>query len=129
MKDTVPDYLVDGSPGMEGHYRVLRVECGVSDEDAEGAREWDDFPVYDLNFPVSESGRPTRNDYPFLTGNAVRGNMPDVSGLSMREAFQILLRKGLNVKIVGMGRVTKQEPAAGEEYLGRELCVLWGENR
>ncbi len=129
LNETAPYSFDDGSIAMEGRYRVLKVERRMSDGEGEAVAERDDSPVYDLSFQVGKVGRPGRHDYPFIGSESVQGKIPDVSGLSMREAFQVLSREGLNVKTVGMGRITRQEPAAGVEYQGRELCTLWGENR
>ncbi|MCK5403918.1 MAG: PASTA domain-containing protein, partial [Desulfobulbaceae bacterium] len=49
--------------------------------------------------------------------------MPDVIGLSLRKALQVLQPYGLGVKVTGAGRVVRQEPAIGARLTGGE-CVL-----
>lgn len=52
------------------------------------------------------------------------GQMPDLRGLSAREALRMLTRTGLTARMSGDGFVVEQWPAAGS-VLGRDLgCVL-----
>jgi len=39
--------------------------------------------------------------------------MPDFRGMSMRQVLQVMEKKGLNVKLIGSGRVVEQNPAGG----------------
>jgi beta-lactam-binding protein with PASTA domain len=52
--------------------------------------------------------------------------MPDVRGLSARDAMVALSRAGLRVRITGAGSVVSQTPAAGEpiDSGGRALIEL-----
>ena len=126
LDETAPAYLTDASPGMEKRFRILRIDGEEGEAERERGDERRDSPVYDLTLPRAGEGARGSGDYPFVPERPIRGKMPDVSGLSMREAARILSRKGLEVRIVGMGEVARQQPAAGQDYSGSEVCVLWG---
>jgi cell division protein FtsI/penicillin-binding protein 2 len=128
LDETAPEQLDDASPGPEGRYRVMQVGSGERKRSGEESEGNCNPPVYDLNFSRERQTDRTSLHYPFIPDKPVRGKMPDVSGLSMREAIRVLSRKGLEVRVTGMGEVVRQEPAAGENILGRNLCILWGED-
>ena len=50
--------------------------------------------------------------------------MPDLLGLSAREALQIVTRLGLAAQVMGSGFVSSQEPAAGTPVDGITTCIL-----
>jgi beta-lactam-binding protein with PASTA domain len=50
--------------------------------------------------------------------------MPDLHGLSAREAATVAARQGLIVELKGSGRVVAQRPAAGTELEAVMPCVL-----
>jgi cell division protein FtsI (penicillin-binding protein 3) len=50
--------------------------------------------------------------------------MPDLRGLSAREAATLAARQGLVVELKGSGRVVAQTPAAGTEVEAVMTCVL-----
>jgi beta-lactam-binding protein with PASTA domain len=50
--------------------------------------------------------------------------MPDLRGLSAREALRILTRHGMTASMSGDGMVVEQHPAAGEALGATEACVL-----
>jgi cell division protein FtsI (penicillin-binding protein 3) len=52
------------------------------------------------------------------------GEMPDVRGLSGREALRTLTRLGLTARISGDGFVIEQSPAAGALLAHGDACVL-----
>ena len=52
------------------------------------------------------------------------GTVPDVRGLSARNALRKLSRFGITARMVGDGFVTGQEPAPGTPVDGRTVCRL-----
>lgn len=52
------------------------------------------------------------------------GLMPDLHGLSAREAVRLLTRSGLTARMQGSGFVAEQSPAAGTPLGPDEVCVL-----
>lgn len=58
-----------------------------------------------------------------LSARANRRQMPDLHGVSLRKALQVLNQYDLKVRIQGVGRVVEQQPAAGTTLNGEE-CVL-----
>ncbi len=128
LDKTAPEQLDEDSPGLEERYRFLQVGSREREGSKKKSEEDRDPPVYDLNFSNEHQTDRTALHYPFVPDRPVRGKMPDVSGLSIREAIQVLSRKGIEIRVTGMGKVVRQEPAAGENILGKNLCILWGED-
>ena len=54
----------------------------------------------------------------------VDGEMPDLRGLSAREALRTLTSAGLTARMTGQGFVVEQSPAAGTILGGSNTCVL-----
>lgn len=54
------------------------------------------------------------------------GTMPDVTGLTIREARRLMLANGVPVSCQGVGTVTAQEPKPGADIAGTSLCILKG---
>jgi membrane peptidoglycan carboxypeptidase len=52
------------------------------------------------------------------------GLMPDLRGLSAREAVRMLTRAGLTARVNGKGVVLEQAPAAGTALNAGDVCVL-----
>ncbi len=52
--------------------------------------------------------------------------MPDVSGMPVREAKQILLQYGAAVRCEGAGRVKSQTPPAGSPFSAADISLLTG---
>jgi len=50
--------------------------------------------------------------------------MPELRGLSAREAATLAARQGLIVELKGSGRVVAQSPAPGTELEAVTTCVL-----
>jgi len=50
--------------------------------------------------------------------------MPDLSGLSAREATRRLMHLGIVPRLSGSGTVASQQPAAGEPLDGVAVCEL-----
>jgi stage V sporulation protein D (sporulation-specific penicillin-binding protein) len=53
--------------------------------------------------------------------------LPDVVGLSLREALRRLTLLQVETRIAGRGRVVRQEPAAGVPLTRSRVCRLWCE--
>jgi cell division protein FtsI (penicillin-binding protein 3) len=51
--------------------------------------------------------------------------VPDVRGMSARDAIRTLARLGLTARVHGTGTVTEQRPEAGTPLEGRTSCELW----
>lgn len=66
--------------------------------------------------------------YLSLGGPEMHGTVrvPEVRGLSLRQAISLLTEAGLRAGIEGSGWVTRQEPAAGSVVAPGSLCVAWG---
>jgi beta-lactam-binding protein with PASTA domain len=50
--------------------------------------------------------------------------MPDLTGLSMRNALSRIEGKGLIIKVSGNGRVVEQAPKAGTVIEKGDICYL-----
>jgi cell division protein FtsI (penicillin-binding protein 3) len=59
-----------------------------------------------------------------LAEPAEPGTMPDLRGLSAREASINAARRGLVVRLEGSGQVVRQEPAPGTELEAGMTCIL-----
>lgn len=78
-----------------------------------------DMPVSGVVAPVS--GRMGGMPAVIATGEAV---VPDLRGLSARDAVGVLARLGLTVQVTGSGHVVDQWPAPGSPFEPRGSCVL-----
>lgn len=56
----------------------------------------------------------------------ISGRMPNLIGLSMRNALEMMLAKGIPVEMKGSGRVTKQVPGPGSILPDNCTCKLIG---
>jgi cell division protein FtsI (penicillin-binding protein 3) len=56
---------------------------------------------------------------------AAPGTVPDVQGLSAREAFRVLIAAGLQPRLFGSGVVTRQQPAPGAVIVANQFCDLY----
>lgn len=56
------------------------------------------------------------------------GQMPDLIGLSLREAYQRLHGQSIQVDVRGSGVVSRTDPAAGEEMTGAKRVRVWLES-
>jgi cell division protein FtsI (penicillin-binding protein 3) len=52
-------------------------------------------------------------------------DMPDVVGISLREALQVLQRNDIDLKVYGQGQVWKTEPAAGEKLAKAQAVKIF----
>jgi len=52
-------------------------------------------------------------------------DLPDLRGLSAREALRVLTRMGLSARLNGTGMVASQTPPAGSAVDAGALCELW----
>ncbi len=60
--------------------------------------------------------------------NTLQGQMPDLLGLSLREAYQRLHGQPVQVEIRGSGVVSRTDPAAGEEMNDAKRVRIWLES-
>jgi cell division protein FtsI (penicillin-binding protein 3) len=75
----------------------------------------------DMNAPASgRIAQPTVS----LVANAAPGTIPDLRGLSAREAVRTLVKLGLVARMSGDGNVVAQEPAAGTPLEHGGVCRL-----
>jgi len=49
---------------------------------------------------------------------AEMGIMPNFSGMSMRQALQVMEKRGINIKLLGSGRAAEQSPPPGHKIRG-----------
>jgi len=59
-----------------------------------------------------------------LEGQLKKGVMPDLSGLSARDALYLLENNGMHVVVKGFGQVRKQSIRAGEKFLRGNKIIL-----
>jgi beta-lactam-binding protein with PASTA domain len=59
-----------------------------------------------------------------LVSNAGPRTMPDLRGLSARDAMRTLTKLGLSARMSGQGIVLAQDPAPGTPFEGGETCRL-----
>ncbi len=59
-----------------------------------------------------------------FVSNEAPGTVPDLHGMSAREAVQKLARVGMTARLTGDGFVTTQDPAAGSAIESDSLCRL-----
>ena len=59
-----------------------------------------------------------------LVADGLPGTVPDLRGLSARQAVRTLVKSGLIVRVAGDGFVTSQEPAAGAPIESGAVCRL-----
>ena len=71
-----------------------------------------------------EKGQRVLERQPLLAHEGQGGAMPDLAGLSLRKAMQVLQQHGLRLQVVGSGQVVRQSPAAGSSLAGVDRCVL-----
>lgn len=57
------------------------------------------------------------------------GNMPDLSGLSLRKSLRLLQHAPCRIVIFGTGRAVSQTPAPGKPLVGVEECVIRLQNQ
>jgi cell division protein FtsI (penicillin-binding protein 3) len=83
-------------------------------------------PVLVARKPVPGAGTDPVRDRPAinLVASAPAGTVPDVCGLSAREAVRMLVRFGLIARVTGDGFVVSQEPAAGAPLEAGTACRL-----
>jgi len=122
-----PAYLVNNAPGNKDRYEVIRATHEVSDTERKRNEDEEESHIYNLVFPGTDAHGNGDRSYPFVKSSTAGVRMPDVSGMSIREAFKTLSRDGFKVRARGVGRVVKQNPVAGTNCSGEDICLLWGE--
>lgn len=89
------------SVGMQEELTLICNKLGVSTHPTANEDEW---------VKAKQEGR----SY-FLKPNPVlNGKMPDISGMTLRDALYILGNQGLKVRVIGTGRVQSQSVSPGE---------------
>ena len=63
-------------------------------------------------------------DPPIVRLVAEEGAMPDLSGMTAREAVRTLVRRGLTPRLSGDGVVVAQSPEAGAPIDGEATCYV-----
>ena len=74
--------------------------------------------------PTAASDTATGDPVVRLIADGVPGTLPDLRGMSAREAMRALVKLGLNAHILGDGVVVSQEPAPGMPLEPGSLCRL-----
>ena len=64
------------------------------------------------------------NGKTLLLGDAVASKMPDLQGLSLKDALEVMGNIRMNVEYTGKGRVVAQEPKADETLQRGAICKL-----
>lgn len=64
------------------------------------------------------------NGKTLLLGDAVASKMPDLQGLSLKDALEVIGNIRMNVEYTGKGRVVAQEPKADETLQRGAICKL-----
>ena len=59
-----------------------------------------------------------------LLGDAVASKMPNLQGLSLKDALEVMGNIRMNVEYTGKGRVVAQEPKAEETLQKGAICKL-----
>jgi cell division protein FtsI (penicillin-binding protein 3) len=67
---------------------------------------------------------PDRDPIVSLVADGAEGTIPDLSGMSAREAVRTLVKLGLNARVSGDGFVVSQSPEAGAPIEGDGVCRL-----
>ena len=74
---------------------------------------------------IARDSSPTRDVQPVIERVAVRdGLVPDVRGMSAREAVKVFMRAGLAPRLAGNGFVVEQSPEAGTPVVPGDAAVL-----
>lgn len=100
-----------------GYHEDLRMLCnefGISNHAGNGGEEW-------------VMARPNNNAIIWKSKKQVEGLVPDVTGLTLKDALYLLENKGLRVRFVGKGRVHQQSIDAGSRILkGSTILIQLG---
>jgi len=78
----------------------------------------DDVPIETTS--VADVGQPTVS----LVVDGAPGQVPDVTGMSARDAIRQLMKGGLNARLSGDGVVASQDPPAGTPLEPGMVCRL-----
>ncbi|MCU0355164.1 MAG: penicillin-binding transpeptidase domain-containing protein [Cytophagales bacterium] len=104
MHKTLPKRRTDGFPvvraGNLDDLRYLCDEIGVSNHATANLQEW----------AVADAGS---NSITWHNRHARPGQVPDVTGMTLRDALYILENRGLRVRYQGRGRVVRQSQTPG----------------
>jgi cell division protein FtsI (penicillin-binding protein 3) len=67
---------------------------------------------------------PNNNTFQITPINISKNKMPDIIGMGIRDAVHILENLGLNVRIIGRGKIIKQSIRAGSEIKKGDIVFL-----
>jgi cell division protein FtsI (penicillin-binding protein 3) len=81
-------------------------------------------PVLVANDEAQASPQEILEDQPIVRLVAESGTMPDLSGMTAREALRTLVKLGMTANLSGSGIVVAQSPEAGSPLDGAALCHL-----
>ena len=97
--------------GLQDELQLVCTKLGVQQQSEVAGEEWvrADTNTYSLAWKV----QPVR-----------RGQVPDVSGMTLRDALFLLENRGLRVRALGSGRVHRQSVAAGTPLRRGTLVTL-----
>ena len=73
---------------------------------------------------MKPSGEPETGPVVSLVADGPPGTVPDLRGMSARDAVRTLVKLGMNARVSGDGFVVSQEPAAGAPIDGDAFCHL-----
>ena len=101
-----------------------KIERSLSSQKDSGKRTW--FRKIDRAFDINQSQIMSYNNTE-IENNSAKQNlflMPELKGLSVRQALKELNNKGLKINIQGSGRLLKSFPQSGEALSKKEQVVL-----
>ena len=74
--------------------------------------------------PVTQTSAVNEPNVIAMPANMTEAGLPDLRGMSAREALRELARVGLTAKMQGTGVVVEQDPPAGSPYEPGDACTL-----
>ena len=100
--------------GMQEEVTLICNKLGISTHPSSADDEW---------VRAVQDGR----SYSLKANPVLKDKMPDVSGMSLRDALYVLGNQGLKVKVVGNGRVKSQSVAPGAVFQkGNAVTIVLG---
>jgi len=74
--------------------------------------------------PVAPTAAPAEPNVMAIPADMTQAGLPDLRGMSAREALRELAKVGLSAKMQGVGVVVEQDPSAGSPYEPGATCTL-----
>ncbi|MDG1518048.1 MAG: penicillin-binding transpeptidase domain-containing protein [Flavobacteriales bacterium] len=104
---------IDLKNGLENEYLVIAKELSI-ETDSRGGQEYANAKVKSNKLKIKQIK--TNTD-----------KVPNVKGLTVKDALYLLEQKGLTVKVVGKGKVRKQSLAPGSKIIeGKQIEIILG---